>query len=138
MPEHTPGYIAALAAALHQAGMDALRAAENGDNQLGVALARHPGLRIWNGRFVRVGHLPKTPFAVEVNAIIQNGWAVDTAFHEHVRLEHLAPPHGYADDPTNLQWVYCAADADGAVPITVAIPEPTYDDLDRDQFPEPR
>lgn len=133
MPEHTPGYVAALAAALHQANVDALHAAEHGDNQLGMAVTKHPGLRLWNGSFLRLGHLPLTPFAVEVNAVIPDeiGWYVDKAFHEHVHLRHLAPPPGYPDDPTVLQWVHCAADADGAVPITIA-PSRPIDDQDPD------
>jgi hypothetical protein len=135
MAEHTPGYTAALAAALHQANVDALRAAENGNNQLGMAVTKHPGLRLWNGNFVRVGHHPLTPFAVEINPVIpeQLGWYVDKASHEHVHLEHLAPPPGYPDDPTVLTWVHCAADADGAVPITIAVTQ-TRPDHD----PEPR
>lgn len=135
MAEHTPGYIAALAAALTQANADALIAAENGDNQLGRPVQQHPGLRIWNGDLLRVGHHPLTPFAVEVNAIVPDSMNrhVDKAFHEHVHLQHLTPPPGYDDDPAVLQWVFCAPDADGAIPITIGLFEPTDDDQD----PEP-
>jgi hypothetical protein len=123
MAEHTPGYIAALAASLHQANVDALVAAENGHNQLGHPVPKHPGLRIWNGQPLRVGHHPKTQFAVEVNAIVPTSMNrhVDKAFHEHVHLEHLTPPPGYPDDPSVLQWAFCAPDADGAVPITIGV-----------------
>ena len=117
MPEHTPGYVAALAAALHQANIDALNAAQNGDNQLGSAIAKHPGLRAWNGDLLRIGHLPKTPFAVECNLLLPDGKYVDLAHHKHVHI-----------DPTLRQWVFCAADADGAVPITIAITQTRIDD----------
>ncbi|MFF7190560.1 hypothetical protein ACFZAR_36320 [Streptomyces sp. NPDC008222] len=122
MAEHTPGYIAALAAALHQANVDALKAAEHGDNQLGVAAKKHPGLRIWNGDLLRLGHLPKTPFAVECNVLLPDGKYVELAHHEHVHI-----------DPDIRQWVFCRADADGAVPITIAVTQ-TRDPDD----PEPR
>jgi hypothetical protein len=52
MAEETPGYEAALAAALHQANINALIAAENGDNQLGRPVPKHPGHPI--------AELPKT------------------------------------------------------------------------------
>ena len=117
MAEHTPGYVAALAAALHQANMDALRAAENGDNQLGAAIRRHPGLRIWNGDLLRVGHLPKTPFAVECNALLPDGKYVELAHHEHVHIDHDIN-----------QWVFCAGDADGVVPITIAVTQTRIDE----------
>jgi len=115
--EHTPGYVAALAAALHQANVDALIAAENGENQLGVAVTKHPGLRVWNGDLLRLGHLPKTPFAVECNALLPDGKHVDLAHHEHVHI-----------DPDIHQWVFCAADADGAVPLTIAVTQTRIDD----------
>jgi hypothetical protein len=117
MAEHTPGYVAALAAALTQANIDALIAAENGDNQLGCATRHHPGLRAWNGDLLRLGHLPKTPFAVECNALLPDGKYVDMAHHEHVHI-----------DPDIHQWVFCAADADGAVPITIAVTQTHMDD----------
>jgi hypothetical protein len=132
VPEHTPGYIAALAAALHQANIDALVAAENGDNQLGIPVRQHPGLRLWNGQPLRVGHHPRAAFAIEVNAIIPDSMNrhVDKTFHEHVHLEHLAPPPGYDDDPAVLQWVFCAPDAPGAVPITIGVFQTTDEDLE--------
>ena len=117
MPEHTPGYVAALAAALHQANVDALTAAQNGDNQLGIAITKHPGLRAWNGDLLRIGHLPKTPFAVECNVLLPDGKYVELAHHEHVHI-----------DPTLQQWVFCAKDADGAVPITIAVTQTRVDD----------
>lgn len=117
MPEHTPGYVAALAAALAQADTAALYAAQNGDNQLGVAITKHPGLRAWNGDLLRVGHLPKTPFAVECNALLRDGLYVDMAHHEHVHI-----------DPALDQWVFCHADAAGAVPITIAVTQTVIND----------
>jgi hypothetical protein len=122
MPEHTPGYVAALAAALMEANTAALYTAEHGDNQLGHPVQAHPGLRIWNSDLLRLGHLPKTPFAVEANLLLRNDLYVDVAHHEHVHI-----------DPDLDQWVFCRADADGAVPITIAVtqtrqpddPEPT-------------
>ncbi|MCI3279166.1 hypothetical protein [Streptomyces cylindrosporus] len=117
MPEHTPGYVAALAAALHQANVDALNAAQTGDNQLGRAVTKHPGLRVWNGDLLRIGHLPKTPFAVECNVLLPDGRYVDMAHHEHAHI-----------DPDIQQWVFCRADADGAVPITIAVTQTRTDD----------
>lgn len=117
MPEHTPGYVAALAAALHQANVDALIAAENGANQLGAAITAHPGLRIWNGDLLRLGHLPKTPFAVECNVLLPDHQYVDLAHHEHVHI-----------DPHINQWVFCRQDANGAVPITIAVTQTRIDD----------
>ena len=135
MSEHTPGYVAALAASLHQANVDALIQAENGDNQLGRPVTKQPGLRIWNGQPLRVGHHPRTQFAVEVNAIVPDcmNRHVDKAFHEHVHLEHLTPPPGYDDDPTALQWVFCAPDADGAVPITIGLFQITDEDQESNE-----
>lgn len=117
MPEHTPGYVAALAAALAQANAAALYTAEHGDNQLGAAITKHPGLRVWNGDLLRLGHLAKTPFAVECNLLLPDGKYVDLAHHEHVHI-----------DPQLGQWVFCAADADGAVPITIAVTQDRIDD----------
>ncbi|GAX57243.1 hypothetical protein [Streptomyces olivochromogenes] len=117
MPEPTPGYIAALAAALHQANVDALIAAENGDNQLGAAVKAHPGLRVWNGDLLRLGHLPKTPFAVECNVLLPDGKYVEMAHHEHAHI-----------DPDINQWVFCASDADGSVPLTIAVTQTRIDD----------
>lgn len=117
MPDHNPGYVAALAAALTQANVNALLAAENGANQLGAAITAHPGLRIWNGDLLRIGHLPKTPFAVECNALLPDGSYVELAHHEHVHI-----------DPDIHQWVFCHTNADGAVPITIAVTQTHIDD----------
>jgi hypothetical protein len=75
---------------------------------------------------------PAPPFAIEVNAIIPDSMNrhVDKTFHEHVHLEHLAPPPGYDDDPAVLQWVFCAPDAPGAVPITIGVFQTTDEDLE--------
>lgn len=117
MAENTPGYVAALAASLAQANTAALYTAEHGDNQLGSPIKKHPGLRGWNGDLLRLGHLPKTPFAVECNLILRDGLYVQLAHHEHARI-----------DPDIHQWVICRADADGAVPITIAVPQTRTDD----------
>lgn len=130
MPEHTPGYVAALAAALAQANTAAIYAAEHGDKQLGMPVTGHPGLRLWNGHFLRLGHIPLTPMCVEVNAIIPDsmGVYVDKAFHEHVHLTPCYPPPNYPrGDLDWRQWVHCAADEDGAIPITIALTRPTAD-----------
>ncbi|WP_086565313.1 hypothetical protein [Streptomyces africanus] len=119
MPEHTPGYVSALAAALAQADAAALYTAEHGDNQLGRPVQNHPGLRVWNGDLLRLGHLPKTPFAVECNVLLPDGKFVTLAHHEHVHI-----------DPDIKQWVFCSAAADGAVPITIAVTQTR--DLDED------
>lgn len=115
MPEYTPGYVVALAAALHQANVKAIIAAEHGDNQLGRPVQGHPGLRIWNGDLLRLGHLPLTPFAVEANALLADGKHVETAHHEHARQDSNG-------------WVFSRADADGAVPITIAVTHTTDPD----------
>lgn len=117
MSEHTPGYVAALAAALHQANVDAITTAQTGDHQLGAAVKKHPGLRVWNGDLLRIGHLPKTPFAVECNLLLPDGKHVEMAHHEHVHI-----------DPNLRQWVFCRADADGAIPITIAVTHTRIDD----------
>ncbi|MER6092506.1 hypothetical protein [Streptomyces bluensis] len=117
MPEYTPGYVAALAAALMQANTAALYAAEHGNNPLGRPVQGNPGLRIWNGDLLRLGHLPLTPFAVEANVLLQDGLYVDLAHHEHVHI-----------DPELDQWVFCAAHADGAVPITIAVTQTRIDE----------
>ena len=131
MPEHTPGYIAALAAALHQANIDALTAAQNGDNQLGAPLRHHPGFRAWNGDLLQIGHIPLTPFAIECNLLLPNHKYVDQAHHEHVRLTDMPPPAGYTRDGHRdwRQWAFCRPDADGAVPITIAVTQ-THDPED--------
>jgi hypothetical protein len=108
--EHTPGYIAALAAALHQANVNALVAAENGNNQLGIPVPHHPGLRVWNGDLLRVGHHDEDTHCLEVNALLPDGKYVDMAHHKHVHI-----------NPDLRQWVFCAKDADGSVPITIAV-----------------
>jgi hypothetical protein len=100
---------------------NALVLAENGDNQLGRRHPHHAGYRIWNGNLCRVGHHNKDTFVLEANAILPGYMFVDRAHHEHAHLEHIALPPGYDDDPSNLEWVYCAANANGAVPVTVAI-----------------
>ena len=134
MSEHTPGYIAALAAALTQANVDALNAAQNGDNQLGAALKHHPGLRVWNGDFLRIGHLPLTPFAVECNVLLPDYKYVDQAHHEHVHLADMQPPHGYTRGDRDWRaWIFCSAAADGAVPITIAVTQTRIDDEDGHQ-----
>jgi len=117
MPEHTPGYVAALTTAQNGNNQLPLTAAQNGDNQLGAAITAHPGLRTWNGDLLRIGHLPKTPFAVECNVLLPDGKHVELAHHEHVHI-----------DPDIKQWVFCRADADGAVPITIAVTQTRVDD----------
>jgi hypothetical protein len=117
MPKHTPGYVAALAAALTQANVNAIVTAEQGGNQLGAAITAHPGLRIWNGNLLRLGHLPKTPFAVECNVLLPDHQYTDMAHHEHVHI-----------DPDIKQWVFCREDANGAVPITIAVTQTRIDD----------
>ena len=127
MTDHDPHYNDALAEQLAHVEADEINAAQEGDNQLGHPIPRHPGLRTWHGP-LRIGHLDKTLFVLEVNALLADGLHVTDAFHEYVHRTHLAPPPGYDDDPSDLQWVYCAADAPGAIPITTAVIE--VDDLD--------
>lgn len=106
-PDQT--YIAILGAALAQANLNALVLAENGPNQLGRPHPGHPGYRIWNGNLCRIGHHDHDPFVLEVNAILPGRMYADMAHHRHAHLN----PAG--------EWVRCPADADGAVPITIAI-----------------
>ncbi|MEU9849305.1 hypothetical protein [Streptomyces sp. NPDC047985] len=116
-PDQT--YIAILGAALAQANINALILAENGTNQLGRPHPNHPGYRIWNGNLCRVGHHDQDTFVLEVNAILPGRMYVDMAHHEHAHLTRPAP--GHRSSTTDTQWVYCRPDADGAVPITIAI-----------------
>ncbi|MFF2411808.1 hypothetical protein [Streptomyces sp. NPDC058092] len=88
---------------------NALVLAENGDNQLGRPYPGHTGYRIWNGNLTTVGHRDKTTFALEADAILPAHLTVDIADHRHARLD---------DEGT---WTRCPADADGAVPVTVAL-----------------
>jgi len=46
---------------------------------------------------------------------------VDMAHHEHVHI-----------DPDIHQWVFCAKDAAGAVPITIAVTQQVIDDEEPD------
>lgn len=133
MPDHDPSYIAGLAAQLAHIDPAEITAAQTGDNQLGRPWPRHPGLRLWHGP-LRIGHVDQTLFVLEVNALLPDGRHVTAAFHHWVHREHLTPPPGYDDDPTDLQWVYCAADVPGAVPITncvIEVDDQDDDDADR-------
>ncbi|MFE4915884.1 hypothetical protein ACFRCX_30745 [Streptomyces sp. NPDC056652] len=105
---HDQTYIAILGAALAKANLNALVLAENGTNQLGRPHPHHPGYRIWNGNLCRVGHHDHGPFVLEVNAILPDLMYTDMAHHRHTHLDQGT-------------WVYCTADADGAIPITIAI-----------------
>jgi hypothetical protein len=111
---------------------NAIVLAENGTNQLGRRHPKHPGYRIWNGNLCQVGHRNKDAFVLEANAILPGYMFVDRAHHEHAHLEHITLPPGY-DDPSTLEWVYCAANAAGAVPVTVAITQTrdTNEEADR-------
>jgi hypothetical protein len=122
MPETTPGYAAALAAAEEQARQLARHEAEHGTKPLGDPVRNHPGLRAWNGDLLRIGHQPLTPFAVEVNLLLRNDLYVDQAHHEHVHLTALEPPPNYPRADHDWRgWIFCSATADGAVPITIAV-----------------
>ncbi|MFE7111711.1 hypothetical protein ACFU98_29810 [Streptomyces sp. NPDC057575] len=115
-------YLVILGASVHQASQNARVLAQYGDNQLGRPHPGHPGYRIWNGNLCRIGHHEKDAFVLEVNAILPGHMFVDMAHHEHVHLTPLYPPPGYPRGDKNWnQWVHCAADADGAIPITLAV-----------------
>ncbi|MYR75119.1 MULTISPECIES: hypothetical protein [unclassified Streptomyces] len=101
-------YLVILGAAATQASINARVLAEHGDNQLGRPWTAHPGLRIWNGNLIRLGHHNPTAFLTQANNALPTHMYVDHAHHEHAHL-------------TGTQWVYCAANADGAVPLTIAI-----------------
>ncbi|MCX4792560.1 hypothetical protein OG369_43070 [Streptomyces sp. NBC_01221] len=105
-PDQT--YLVILGAALAQANINALILAENGDNQLGWAYPGHPGYRNWDGNLISVGHHDKNTFALEVDAILPAHMSVVVTDHRYARL----------DEGT---WTRCPANADGAVPITVAL-----------------
>jgi len=126
--DHDPAYVADLAAQLAEANPDEINAAQEGDNQLGHAIPGHPGLRTWHGP-LRIGHVDKNLFVLELNALLRDGRHVTEAFHHWVHRTHLTPPPGYDDDLTVLQWVYCAPDAPGAIPITNCVIE-VADDAD--------
>lgn len=102
-------YLVILGAALAQANANALILAENGDNQLGWPYPGHPGYRNWDGNLISVGHHNTTTFALEVDAILPGHISVEIADHRYARLDD----HG--------TWAPCPANADGAVPITVAL-----------------
>lgn len=125
-------YLVILGAAAVQASHNARILAEHGPQQFGRPWAAHPGLRIWNGNVCQLGYVDPAAFLSHVNDALPDNWFVDHASHEHVRLEHLTPPHGYDDDPTTRAWVHCAATDDGAVPITIAVTQT------RDQDDGPR
>ncbi|MFJ3283341.1 hypothetical protein [Streptomyces halstedii] len=105
-PDQT--YLVILGAAALQASHNARILAEHGDNQLGRPWNAHPGLRIWNGNLIRIGHHDKDTFVTQANTALPNHMYADMAHHEHAHL-------------TGTQWVYCPPNADGAVPLTITI-----------------
>ncbi|WP_399559199.1 hypothetical protein OH809_45340 (plasmid) [Streptomyces sp. NBC_00873] len=102
-------YVSQLAATLARSNVTALVLAVNGNNQLGAPLLNHPGIRNWNGNLTRVGHHDKNAFALEADAVLPAYMYADRAHHWHAHLNDQGA------------WVRCQADADGAVPITIAI-----------------
>ena len=115
-------YLVILGASTTQASRNARVLAQHGDNQLGSPWPAHPGLRVWNGNIMRIGHHDKDAFVTEVNTVLPSHMYVDMAHHEHAHLTPLYPPPGYPRRDLDWnQWVYCAANADGAVPLTIAI-----------------
>ncbi|MFB7222401.1 hypothetical protein [Streptomyces sp. NPDC056227] len=102
-------YVSELAATLGRSNVTALVLAENGDNQLGRPYRGHPGFRVWDGNLTAVGHHPLGAFALEADAILPNHVTVEVADHRYAHLD---------DQGT---WTRCPANADGAVPITVAL-----------------
>jgi hypothetical protein len=129
MADHDDAYIKQLADQLAHLDPAEINAAQAGPNQLGRPIPGHPGLRTWHGP-LRIGHVDKTLFVLEINALLPDDRHVTAAYHQYVNRQHLPPPPGYDDDPTVLQWVYCAADAPGAVPITTAVIEAIGEDDD--------
>ncbi|MFG2540610.1 hypothetical protein ACGFU4_35770 [Streptomyces sp. NPDC048511] len=125
-PDQT--YLVILGAAVTQASHNARILAEHGDQQLGRPWTAHPGLRVWNGNIMRIGHHDKDAFVAEANTVLPSHMYVDMAHHEHAHLTPLYPPTGYPRGNTDWnQWVYCAADTDGAVPLTIAITQTRSD-----------
>lgn len=118
-PDQT--YLVILGAATTQASINARILAQYGDNQLGRPYPALNDYRNWNGNLIRHGHHNQAAFVQAVNTVLPSHMFVDMAHHEYARLEHLTPPPGYDDDPNTLDWVYCPAHADGAVPLTIAI-----------------
>jgi len=51
------------------------------------------------------------------HVLLREGLYVERAHHAHVHI-----------DPDLQQWVFCRADADGAVPITIAVTQTRIDD----------
>jgi hypothetical protein len=102
-------YISDLAATLARSNITALVLAQHGTNQLGRPYPRHPGFRIWDGNLTTIGHRPLNTYALEADAILPAHVAVEVAEHRYAHLND----HG--------TWTRCHADADGAIPITVAL-----------------
>ncbi|MFJ2279167.1 hypothetical protein ACIOEZ_34025 [Streptomyces sp. NPDC087866] len=128
-------YLAIIGAGVIQASRNARILAEHGPQQLGRPWAPHPGLRIWSGNTCQLGHQDPAGFLAQVNNALPDHMFVDMAHHEHVRLQHLdlAPPAGPDDDPTTRDWIHCRADADGAVPITIAVTQTRDTEQETDQ-----
>lgn len=126
-------YLVILGAGVLQASHNARVLATHGDKQLGRPWSAHPGLRIWNGNLIRIGHHDQAAFVAEANGLLPSHMHVDMAHHEHAHLTPPYPPPGHPCGNTDWnQWVYCAATADGAVPLTIAITQT------RDQDNKPR
>lgn len=134
MAEHTPGYIAALAAALHHANMNALHTAQHGPHQLGWPLTNHPHIRICEGHALRIGHHPTDLFALEVNAIITTVLADTQTAGQHTDAHITDVSHQHvhlittSDGPA---WTSCTPDTDGAIPITIGRYQPDNDQENR-------
>ncbi|MFF2731848.1 hypothetical protein ACFVS9_28555 [Streptomyces sp. NPDC058008] len=101
-------YLVILGAAVIQASENARVLAQHGDNQLGRPWTAHPGLRNWDGNLTRIGHHNPDAFVAEANSLLPDHMYVDRAHHWHAHLN-------------NGQWTRCAPNADGAIPLTIAI-----------------
>lgn len=93
----------------------------------GTLLDPVSGLRSWNGHIVLVGHLDQDDAIRRVSTrypAVHSKFDLGRAFQEHV---HLVPCGGA------LQWLFCRADAEGALPVTVFFPHRLDEDNDHDR-----
>lgn len=102
----------------------ALCLAQLGPKQLGTAKVPggQYGIRAWNGWLLVIGHNDLRHTRRRLRHLYPH-LQIPVGNHEHVRLEELPAPPGYATEGTDRRgWVFSVPDASGALPITVFVP----------------